>query len=377
MTAKAAVENGADVLMLDKRRELGVPVQCGEALPEDVLKDLGIEPDPRWAVNKIDAAELVSPSGDSVRIEQRRTAKVGFILDRKIFDRDLAVRAVRAGADIKIGSFVNGLVKDGEKIDGVKYESWSGDSEVKADFLVAADGVMSNVAQWAGLDTTLGPEDIESGAQFQMVDIDVAKPATMRFFFGNDVSPGGYVWIFPKGEDWANVGIGVLPDRAEKSAIEYLRDFVSDRPGLRDGSIVEINTGGVPVTGPMDKTYADDLMLVGDSARMVNPLTGGGINWAMYAGNIAGEVAARAVEEGDTSEDNLKEYQNRWQELMGEKLEKYRRGKEVLLDLDDGELNDMAEILQDVDFKEISLSQMLKVLVKANPKLMWKLKGLM
>jgi len=64
--AKFAAENGADVLILDRRNELGVPVQCGEALSEEVLMDLNIDPDPRWALNKIDRVKLVSPSGKSV-----------------------------------------------------------------------------------------------------------------------------------------------------------------------------------------------------------------------------------------------------------------------------------------------------------------------
>ncbi len=374
MAAKSAVDNGADVLMIDKRKELGVPVQCGEALSEEVLADYGIEPDSRWAINRVDAAELVAPSGKSVRVEQRPGAKVGYILDRKVFDRDLAIRAVRAGADISIDTYANGLIQNGERIEGVSYKNQQGEEEVYGDMVIAADGVMSKVAKWAGFDTTLGSEDIESGAQFRMVDIDIDAPQTMKFLFGEEMAPGGYVWIFPKDDDIANVGIGVLPEFAEKSSIEYLRDFVDSKPGLRDGKIVEINTGGVPVCGTIEKSYGDDILIAGDAARMVNPLTGGGINWAMRAGAIAGEVAARAVAENDTSEDNLEEYEERWREVMGDKLEKYLKGKEVLLDLDDDELDDLADTLQDVNFDELSLTQMLKAVAKSNPKLMWKLK---
>lgn len=375
--AKSAAEGGASVLMIDRRRELGVPVQCGEALSEEVFEELDIEPDPRWAVNKIDSTKLVSPSGKSVEIEQRAVGKVGYILDRKVFDKHLAVRAVRAGADVRIGTFVNGLIEEEGSIRGVTYDSLDGGGEVRGDVLIAADGVSSMVARKAGFDTCLGPEDLESGAQFKMVGVDIEEKSRMDFYFGEEIAPGGYVWVFPRGEDVANVGIGVLPGRSQKTSVEYLEDFISGKPELEKGRIVEINVGGVPVSGALDKTVGDDIIVVGDAARQVNSLTGGGIDWSMRAGDIAGDVVVRAVSEGDTSEDNLRKYEDRWRGRIGESLNKYYQGKEVLLELSDDELDDLAETLQKVDFKKISLTKMLKVFVRENPKLMWKLKGLM
>lgn len=377
IAARAAAEEGADVIMLDKRRELGVPVQCGEALAEYVLNELDIEPDPSWAINRIDSAKLFSPSEESVELEQKSVGKLGYILDRKVFDRHLAIRSLRAGADIQVGTFVNGLIEKDGNIEGVTFDSLEGSGKVRADLIIAADGVMSRVARWAGFDTVLGPEDIESGSQFKMIGVDVGSKSTMKFYFGRKFAPGGYVWVFPKGEDIANVGIGVLPSRAEKPSIDYLKDFVRNKPELKGGRVIEINAGGVPVCGPIERTFDDGILVVGDAARQVNSLTGGGIDWAMRAGNIAGEVAAKAVSEGDVSKKNLESYEKRWRDLMGEKLERYLKGKEVLLELSDDELDDLADILQDVDFKEISLTKMLKALMKENPKLMWKLKGLM
>jgi len=117
--------------------------------------------------------------------------------------------------------------------------------------------------------------------------------------------------------------------------------------------------------------------VVGDAARQVNALTGGGIDSAMRAGNIAGEVAAKAVAEGDTSEKRLSEYEKRWRELMGKRLERYLKAKNVLVSLTDDDLDRLAKALSEVKFDRISLTGMLKVLIKAHPKLFWKLKGLM
>ena len=378
MAARAAAREGASVLLFDKRRELGVPVQCGEALNEDVLKELDIRPDPRWALGKTNAVKLVSPSGIEVRISERKVVgKIGYILDRKIFDKHLATLAAKGGADIMVGTLVDGLILEDGKPRGVRARGANGRLEVRAEVIIAADGVGSRVARWAGLNTYLKLDDIETGVQFQMVGINFESPSMMEYYFGNKIAPGGYCWVFPKGEDMANVGLGVLGSRAERRPIEYLRDFVARMPSLSKGKIIEINAGGVPVSGPIKQTVKDNLLVVGDAARQVNALTGGGIDLAMRAGDIAGEVAAKAVAKGDTSEKRLSEYEKRWREAMARRLERYLKAKNVFVSLTDDDLDRLAKALNEVEFDKISLTDMLKVLVKAHPKLLWKLKGFM
>ena len=379
MAARAAARAGAKVLLLDKRRELGVPVQCGEALAEEPLSDLGIKPDPRWIAGEINAVRLISPSGIEVSIAEKSVVhgKVGFILDRKVFDKHLAMLAAKAGADVRVGTLVDGLLMDGKKIAGIKASSFDGRMEVRAEVVIAADGVVSRVARWAGVKTVLEPDDIESGIQFQMVGIDVKSPEVMEFYFGSRITPGGYAWVFPKGKEMANVGIGILGSRMQRPAIEYLKDFVNSKPELRKGRVIEINGGGVPVGGPIPKTVKDNVLIVGDAARQVNALTGGGIDSAMRAGDIAGDVAAKAVASGDISEKRLMEYDKRWRGQMEKRLKRYLNAKDVLLSMSDDELDRLAKALQGVEFDKISLTDMLKVLTKVNPKLLWKLKELM
>jgi digeranylgeranylglycerophospholipid reductase len=346
MAARAAARSGANVLLLDRRREIGVPVQCGEALSEDPLKDLGIKPDPRWIAGRTNAVKIVSPSGIAVRISEKKiVGKMGYILDRKVFDKHLAMLAAKEGADVRVGTVVDGLMMENDNIKGIKAHGIEGRLEFLADVVIAADGVGSRIARWAGINTALKLVDIESGAQFQMVGIDFESSSTMEFYLGSKIAPGGYAWIFPKGEDMANVGLGVLGSRAERPAIEYLQDFVKRAPGLQKGKIIEINAGGVPVGGPIKRTVKDNLLIVGDAARQVNALTGGGIDYAMRAGDIAGD-------------------------------ERYLKAKNVLISLSDEDLDELAKALSKIKFENISLTAMLKSLLKAHPKLLWKLRGL-
>lgn len=373
LAAKYAAENGVDALIVEKEKELGVPLQCAEGLYEGALTDLGIDPDPQWAVNKIDSAELVSPSGKRVEISSGATGPTGYILDRKAFDEYLGVQAVRSGSDILMNAYVDGLIQE-EEMGGVTISSSDGKAEVRGEVVIAADGVNSRVGRLAGVDTALGPMEIESCSQFKMAGIDIEDRHSLEFYFGEEIAPGGYIWVFPKGEDTANVGIGVLPGLAEKPSIEYLKDFISSKPELKKGGIVGFNAGGVPVSGPLERTVTDGLLIVGDAARLVNPMTGGGINFAMKSGKMAGEVAADAVSEGNTSEERLMEYENRVRERIGEDLKKYKRGKDVLIDLSDEELDNIAETIQEADIEKISLTKMMKKLATSNPELVWGLK---
>jgi digeranylgeranylglycerophospholipid reductase len=375
--AYSAAKSGASVLVLDRRRELGVPVQCGEALSEDVLHELGIKPDLRWALNRTNAVKIVSPGGIEIRIAERPGGKTGYILDRKIFDKFLAIRAAEAGADVLAGAFVYGLVKENGRPAGVKVSLPGQRMEIRCKVVVAADGVASRVAKWAGMQTVLGLDDIETCAQFQMVGVKPEASNQLEFYLGSKISPGGYAWVFPKGENRANVGLGVLASRAQHRPIEYLKRFVERMPSLRRGKIVEINAGGVPVCGPLERTVKDGLLVVGDAARQVNPLTGGGIDCAMRAGTIAGEVAASAVSEGDTSEKRLEEYERRWRQVMEKRLKRYLKAKEVLLSFSDEEMDKLARALSKIEFERISLLDMLRALARTSPKLLWRMKGLL
>ena len=122
----------------------------------------------------------------------------------------------------------------------------------------------------------------------------------IEFYFGRTVAPGGYSWIFPKGDGIANVGVGVR--NSPEIAYYYLKKFVSKF----DATPVELNIGGVPLSGPIDKTYTDGFLVVGDAAGQVDPITGGGIHITASCARIAGEVAAEAIKEENVSSMSLK-----------------------------------------------------------------------
>ncbi|MFY9638747.1 MAG: NAD(P)/FAD-dependent oxidoreductase [Methanobacterium sp.] len=372
-TAKHAALNGADVILIDKKSEIGAPKRCAEGVSKEGLSKLGIEPNSRWVTKELSGVRLVSPNGTDVwmREDQVKLPEAGYILERKVFDKFMAMDAARAGATIMIKTLARGMRKD---YDGyiVSCESMGENFEIKANIVVGADGPESRVGRWGGLKTAVKPKNMESGIQFEMVGLEMEDPNCIEFYFGS-VAPGGYAWIFPKGDDIANVGLGIVSTFTDKSAYEHLLEFVKNCPATKNAQPVELNIGGDPVGGMLKNLVKDHLMIVGDAAGHVNPLTGGGIITALEAGMYAGEVAAAAVKEDNFSEKRLMEYQEKCKTEIGDSFDKYLKTKDYMLSLSDSDLDSIAKAFQDIEFENISTKELIKLLIKVSPMALLKL----
>lgn len=376
VTARFAAQAGAKVLILERRAEVGVPVLCGEGISKKV-DNLHLLEGRRWIANNMDGARIFSPDGTKVTIAaQFAGAETGYVLYRDIFDQELARGAVRAGAKLMTNTNAVGLLKKNNKVVGVKTLSQDEPMDIEADVVVGADGVESKVGKWAGIKTTLKPDDLETCVQYTLTNVD-CPDAFCDFYLGKKVAPGGYVWVFPKGKDVANVGIGILSSLSESGlALKLLDQFIARHPELKKGESVRLLSGADPVAKPIE-SVRDNLVLVGDAARHVDPITGGGLTTAIDGGMMAGEVIGAAVKEQRFEKDFLMAYERRWQEAYGKKLLRNYVAKEVLLDMDDKTLNLLADSLKDYKFEEFSTLSIIRALVGKHPSLLVKLTPLM
>lgn len=372
-TAKHAALNGAEVILIDKKSEIGAPKRCAEGVSKEGLKKLKIEPSSRWVTKELSGVLMKAPNGTSVWLNEKKVKlpEAGYILERKVFDKHMAMDAARAGAKIMVKTLATGLRREEDSLI-VTAETMGEEFEVKAKIVIGADGPESRVGRWAGLKTTIKPKNMESCAQFEMAGVKMDDPNSIEFHFGS-VAPGGYAWLFPKGDDIANVGLGILTTETDKSAYQHLLEFVENCPATQNAQPVELNIGGDPVGGMLNELVTDNFMIVGDAASQVNPLTGGGIISAMEAGLYAGQVAALAIKEGDCSKARLIKYQERCEENIDKKFKRDLKVKEYLLSLSDEELNSIAEAFQDIELDNINTAELIKNLIKVSPKALLKL----
>jgi len=377
IAAKTAAEKGLSVLLIEKRQEIGDPVRCAEGVSKKYLKK-HVEIDKKWICADLKGARIYAPDGTKIEMaEEIAGGEVGYVLERKIFDRALAEKASKAGAEVWVKTRAIGLIIEDDFVKGARLMQLGKEYDVHAGIVIGSDGVESKVGRWAGIDTSLKPIDIETCVQYLVVGVDINQEYC-EFYIGNDIAPGGYIWIFPKGEGKANVGIGILGSKMGKfkpRPVDYLNHFLEKK--FPHAKVVEMIFGGVPVSGSIEKTSTNGLILIGDAARQSDPITGGGILNAMDVGEIAGEAAFAAISAGDVSQGKLEEvYEKRWRSTTGHAIDLSLIVKNCFINLNDSDLNSLAFSLKDVKFERLSLLDLLHALFKANKKLLWDLRVL-
>jgi digeranylgeranylglycerophospholipid reductase len=366
MAADAAAKQGVSVLLLEKDREIGIPVRCAEAVGKDgIEKILQQEIDPQWIATTIRRFQFVAPDGTVIFPKVNMT---GYVLNRRMFDHALAVRAAKSGTRVICGAYVKNICKEDGFVSGVICEINHQEFQITAKVVIAADGIETRLARWAGIDTTIAMKDMETCCQMTLAGLPVEDDICI-FYFSQKIFPGGYGWLFPKGNGTANVGMGISGSlTAGQSVCHRLQKFIQDK--FPDASILTRTMGGVPCANRLAKLCSDGFLVAGDAAHQSNPLTGGGITTAMAAGKLAGQIAARAVKQNTNSIKFLSTYEREWDKIAGKSHKKYYKLKEAINKLTDTQLNATAHILQEIPPEKHTLTKIFQTALRNKPSLL-------
>ena len=273
--AAEAARAGLRVIALDRKHEAGRPVQCAEFVPAIVGIDVGeLAASTRQRIRSM----LTFVEGDAPDVKENFP---GHMLDRAAFDAALVAGAAAAGADCRFGAGVRRIHSAGiaELADG---------GRIRADVLIGADGPRSVAGRAIG--------QVNTGlVETRQITVPLARPhAATDIYLSADI-PGGYGWMFPKG-DVANLGAGVDPafKRRLKDIVARLHASLVERGQVGPG-VLGLTGGLIPVGGMLRPAGAlgDTLVLLaGDAAGLTNPVTGAGIAAAVHSGRLAGQAAA-------------------------------------------------------------------------------------
>ncbi len=301
--ARAAAQAGAKVLLMDRRQSIGVPVQCAELVTQWISRYASFSSHCIIQTTETMVTHLSDGSSPEKRYEIKSP---GYMLDRSLFDKELATSAILAGAELSTGSRAVGLSPE-----GLVVEQGTRKNGIKAKVIIGADGVHSLVARWAGLT----PLKTIVALQYEVVNPRSQQQAEV--FFDPDYE-GGYAWFFPKGKT-ANVGLGVIPSKTADLS-RLLDRFVDRLAELKELPTLERvgRTGGSVPCEVSRQTVSKNILLAGDAAGHAHPITGAGILNAVIGGEIAGRVAAEAIAKGDL--DHLENYEIEWREAFGRSL---------------------------------------------------------
>ena len=174
MAAIEVAKAGYSVCILEKDRDIGMPVRCGEAIGNEGLTQF-FKPKREWIATEITAAELIAPNGKNIKVPF--VHETGFILNRRIFDYDVSRIAVKNGAEVYTKSFVKSLIIDDETnfVKGVVVKYFDKEIRISSKIVIGADGVESRVGRWGGIKTTVKIKDMESCLQYSVANINLNK----------------------------------------------------------------------------------------------------------------------------------------------------------------------------------------------------------
>ena len=325
--AKAAADCGVRVALIEEHTKVGQPIQCTGLLSLHGIEQTQTRQDVR--LRPIRGVYVYAPNG--VRVALGNHKLQAYVIDRDRLDQQLIDEAKSSGVHVFTG--LKATAWHQETLSGVD-PATRREFRFRTKLLIGADGAHSRVAQWTKL-----PRPLKRvyGTQV-LVPHRPAREDFVEVFLGRKIAPNFFAWAVPAGQNTARIG---LASDVMQDAKTNLGRLLETRYST---DILSIQGGTIPFGLP-SKTVADGVMLVGDAAGQAKPTSGGGIYTGSLCGQIAGEVAAKAVKQGDVSTKILNEYELRWRAKLERELQFGWHAHRMLCHLSDDHINRIFEWL--------------------------------
>jgi digeranylgeranylglycerophospholipid reductase len=321
--ANVTAMSGLTTVMIERKRQVGIPVQCGELVPTPSeirtlfpkskrLRKL-VDISKEFITNRTSKICLISPRGRRFEFPFQMN-----VVDRASYDKHLSTLALDAGAELRLASSVVRRTRTNRITIRSKGETYT----LNASIVIGADGPSSVVSRSLGNIYQMPERDLSPALNYVMSGVN-CNPDVVEMYFSTTIAPGGYCWIIPKGGNLANVGFGIRKHfvRPNASLTGYLHRFINHHPLasslLSQGRIVSRVGAIIPVGGPVRRTNSSNAVLVGDAASHVMASNGGGIPPALCGGAIAGDTIVKHFQEGVP----ISNYTETWKKEIGTELE--------------------------------------------------------
>jgi digeranylgeranylglycerophospholipid reductase len=326
VAARTAAEEGASVLLVERRSCIEGPSPCTGLISRHALTALGASE--RSVLRRIRAVAVHSPN---VRALLRADADKAVVVDRADLERELLERAAAAGVDVRLGTAAVGA-RRGE----VRVRWQGGVDAVGAQVIVGADGPESGTAKWFGLP---GPAETLRAVQVEVIAEGLED--AVEVFLGRDVAPGFFAWSVPAEPGRRRVGVAVS---ASHDPTEFLDRLLARR--FPEARVISSIAAAIPIP-PVASIVGDGVLLVGDAAAQVKPWSGGGLYVGGVCARLAGRAAAGAVRDGDASQGRLRSYEMACSRAVGGELRFGGAARSVLRSMSDPALDAALAVLED------------------------------
>ncbi|HEY6238956.1 MAG TPA: NAD(P)/FAD-dependent oxidoreductase [Thermoplasmata archaeon] len=342
--ADRLARRGHEVLVLEEHQRVGHPVQCAGLVSARVLELAGSRSMVRTAVH---GATVFSPSLRAVSFKAPEPR--AFVIDRAGLDVHLADRAARAGARFATGVRFDGL--DGAPNGAAVVRATASDGterRYEAQLVIGADGVTSGVARAFRLRR---PVEILPAFEAEFPQ-SPGDPDQVEVYLGNLLSPGLFGWWIPDGAGGARIGVAVgAGSTTARAYFDRLVATIERRHGRPLRNPTGFIVSGIPI-GTVPRLHGHRVLLVGDAAAQVKPLSGGGIFTGMRGAELAAQVADAALRSGEPTSAALAPYDALWRAELGDEFQKALYLRRLFTRLSDPEFERVLEALEGSGMRE-------------------------
>jgi digeranylgeranylglycerophospholipid reductase len=336
-------------MLIEDHSAIGTPVHCGECISDLACDNLNLDLPEHVISKRVHGIRVIFPDGT-----EKCLTEEGYVLEKHLFERWIADKAVEAGASMHLSHKLSSMdrVEEDGRFVGWKCDGKGEQFPIQAKVVIDASGVAAVCSKAVNIDedtplNTMG--EVIAGMQYELLE--VPTDGYLDFYIWPKYAEKGYLWMIPKCDGRANVGL-VTEDRPrtkkaldEFIGITHFKELEQVPPPWKEKGNPAFG-GTIPISGPFENTHYDGLMLIGDAAGFTSPLFEGGSHLALKSAVYAAETAAAAIAEDDVSAERLAVYAKLWKDEFPP-YDKILRGKNALFDLTDDEMSVMARCFPD------------------------------
>ena len=329
--AKRLAEQGRDVVMLEEHAEIGQPVHCTGLLGTEAFDEFDL---PRSLIlAEAGVARFWGATGQSVPLRSDRVNAT--VIDRAALDRHLAARAVTAGVDLRCDVRVDQVTVTADRV----VVSGRGLAQpIHARAVVLACGASYRFHRSLGLGL---PEVFLQSAQ---VESPFPAHPEIEVQFGREVAPSGFAWMVPfRRGDEAFARIGLMSETRSAERFAAFIASIGRRAGIDPVTIPAPRRKMLPL-GPVQRSYGDRVLAVGDAAGLVKPTTGGGIYYGMLSGVFAAEALGEALVKDRLDARALRCYEGRWRRRLGQEIRVGLAFRSIAARLSDESIDELIDL---------------------------------
>ncbi|WP_178916402.1 geranylgeranyl reductase family protein [Natronomonas gomsonensis] len=315
---------GYDVVIVERKdAEEAGHIACGDALkgadnfPESIPKSDIAD---AFTNTEVDHGQFEIPQEDAV-LDIPVPGELA-VIDRWEYGRLIIDGAERAGVEFHYDTVVQDVMQDDDgRVRGVKATKKGDPRTYEATITLDGAGALSLLQDKADFEDATFDTNVRysqfASAYREVIEVDEPVEWSDALVFKPTKRSAGYLWYFPRTPTEINVGLGFQMNEEPMQLVKDLREDISQRPELKNATVKDKLGAALPTRRPYDSAVAPGYMAIGDSAAHVNPISGGGIAGAAYAGQYAGEQAIQAIEEDDVNESSLWRYNERVMDHYG------------------------------------------------------------